>query len=637
MTATVPVRPTRQVLSGDGFLAGYLASQLREYAPASPAAVLVAELDGLADYHDVLVDCVGAGRPLLFVGTWRALVYVGPYWVPGRPGCPYCLVARTANSAFGPDLDGDVLAESSARDHDACTLPPATLAIVGRYATAGLAAGPGTDRVVVVDGATGTVEPQTLLPDSTCSTCGVPGGDTVPAFTDPGVELGKLAGEVLRTAELDPAVVERDYLFTGLGLFKELRQDLQSPFGACSVDLPTRWGRREPAIGRSRSYRTSRTVAVLEGLERYAGLRRGGRLAPVRAPYTEVADHALYPPSLGTHPEQSYRTEGFRYRPFDPELPVDWVWAYSYRLRGPILVPERAAFWGPRHDGEVSFQYDTSNGCALGNSVEEAVLHGLREVAERDSFLLTWYRRLALPEVELDEREPRLGPLLRKSRLCTGFEFRCFESTMEYRMPSCWLVAEHPEHGANGAGPAVLAGSGAHPDPVQAIAGGLYELVGIILATAHSYPEQRARALPMLDDPNLVRRMPDHSLLGALPQARWRYSFLLDNRPERISLAEVASTVRTGEPDLRADLDTAVDGFLGAGLDVIAVDQTMPELARNGLHCVRVLVPGLVPMTFGQVNRRTRGLPRLTDGAGVPYRSQLPAGEEIGWLPHPFP
>jgi ribosomal protein S12 methylthiotransferase accessory factor len=44
-----------------------------------------------------------------------------------------------------------------------------------------------------------------------------------------------------------------------------------------------------------------------------------------------------------------------------------------------------------------------------------------------------------------------------------------------------------------------------------------------------------------------------------------------------------------------------------------------------------------VPMTFGHRNRRTIGLPRLRDAAGLPYRSGLRGGEEPGCVPHPFP
>lgn len=656
---TAPVAPA---VVGRGALAGHLTRHLAgrpapqgagedaraTAATAAAPTVLVAELDGLGDFQDTVVDCLVTGRPLLFVGTWRSLVYVGPVWVPGTPGCPHCVVTRTANSPFGPGLEGDSFAEPSrawSYGPEARAWGPGVLRLVEHHVRACLAGRLGTDgRVVVVDGATGTVEQQTLLADSSCPNCGVLRGDTAPVLTPREVPLTKIRPTVLRTRSLDQETVRRDYLYSGLGLFKELRQDLQSPFGACSVELPARWGRREPAIGRAADYRTSRTIAVLEGLERYAGLHRGGAAPPVRARYADVADRALYPPDLGTHPEESYRSKGFRYRPFDPDTEVDWVWAYSFRRDDRVLVPERAAFWGPRHDGEVAFFYDTSNGCALGNSVEEAVLHGLRELAERDAFLLTWYRQLALPEVGMTGADPALDHLLAKAELFTGFSYRCFNATMEYGIPALLLTAES----ASGAGPRLFAGCGSHPDPVQAVAGGLHELVGTILATRDAYERRRPEALRMLDDPFLIRRMEDHSTVGALPEARSRFAFLLDasgpepgpdsgTAPGRVPLARIPKTLRSEEPDLRADLYTAVSGILDRDLDVLVVDQTMPELHRNGLSCVRVLVPGLVPMTFGHRNRRTEGLPRLTGGTGVPYRSRLAPGTAIGAVPHPFP
>jgi ribosomal protein S12 methylthiotransferase accessory factor len=628
-------------------LAGYLAGRF-DGAPTSvtagaptsvtasvtPATVLVAGLDRVGEHDDVLRNAEGSGVAVLFVGLWRGLVYVGPYWLPGTAGCPHCLVSRTANSAFGPDLTAAGVVVTSVPDGSAGVLGPGTFALVGEYVAATLERGPGHPEVIVVDGATGTSEVQPLLPDSTCGRCGPAETDSLPVFTPPQVPLTKLAGDVLRTGDVDPERLAGNHLFPGIGLFKEVRQDLQSPFGACSVELPSRWGRREPAIGRAQTYLAARTVAILEGLERYAGLHRGGRRTVVRAAYADIANRAIFPPLLGTHPAESYRLPGFRYRPFDPATVVDWVWAYSFQQQDRVLVPERAAFWGPARHEEVSFFHDTSNGCAVGSCTEEAILHGLREVAERDSYLLTWYRKLSLPEVELAGFDRELDHLLRKSRLFTGFGFRCFLSTMEHGLPSFWLVAENL---AGGDGPAVLTGAAAHPVPAQAVRGGLHELVGIIQATAHDFAGRRDGALAMLDDPGLVRRMTDHSLLGALRQARPRYAFLLDAAHPRMPLAGVPATVRADEPDLRADLDHAVDGFLGAGFDVLVVDQTMPELRRSGLHCVRVLVPGLVPMTFGHHNRRTENLPRLDGGTQLPYPGGLLPGEEVGCVPHPFP
>jgi ribosomal protein S12 methylthiotransferase accessory factor len=81
-----------------------------------------------------------------------------------------------------------------------------------------------------------------------------------------------------------------------------------------------------------------------------------------------------------------------------------------------------------------------------------------------------------------------------------------------------------------------------------------------------------------------------------------------------------------------------VSRLADAGLEVLAADQTTPEATAAGLRCVRVIVPGLIPITFGHLHRRVTGLPRLTDGpVGVPYPSKLAAGAEVGDVPHPFP
>lgn len=78
-------------------------------------------------------------------------------------------------------------------------------------------------------------------------------------------------------------------------------------------------------------------------------------------------------------------------------------------------------------------------------------------------------------------------------------------------------------------------------------------------------------------------------------------------------------------PDLRDDLTGVLTNLSGAGLDVIVVDQTTPEHRAGGSHCMKVLMPGLVPMTFGHANRRLVGL------------SRLPDPPDLNPHPHPFP
>ena len=138
----------------------------------------------------------------------------------------------------------------------------------------------------------------------------------------------------------------------------------------------------------------SEATAILEGLERYCGMSPRGKKDKC-ACYDDVEDHALNPLTLGVHTNEHYNRDGFPFKPFDPDYEQNWVWGYSLSQNRPILVPESIAYYSLGH--RDAYVYETSNGCAIGGSLEEAIFHGILEVVERDAFLLTWYAELPLP------------------------------------------------------------------------------------------------------------------------------------------------------------------------------------------------------------------------------------------------
>src|SRR5699024_3898192 len=69
-----------------------------------------------------------------------------------------------------------------------------------------------------------------------------------------------------------------------------------------------------------------------------------------------------------------------------------------------------------------------------------------------------------------------------------------------------------------------------------------------------------------------------------------------------------------------------------------SVDQTTAEHRAEGFSCAKVIVPGLVPMTFGHDYRRLTGLPRLlTVPRVLGHRERDLTPEELNPHPHPFP
>jgi ribosomal protein S12 methylthiotransferase accessory factor len=303
----------------------------------------------------------------------------------------------------------------------------------------------------------------------------------------------------------------------------------------------------------------------------------------------------------------------------------------KYKRR--VLIPERYAFYGVRKDRDPTFVYEISNGCSVGRSLYEAVIHGLFELVERDSFLMTWYRRLELPEISLRSvSDEELKCLLSKIALLTSSTIRAFDSTLEHGIPSVWVVAQSESTTTA----LVAAAAGAHLDQEIALKRAAFEVMASMQRIQQGYAAQRSAVLLMLSEPDLVCAMQDHPMVNSLPEAKDRWSFLLDGRSE----SDAVPIIPRRRFSTWHSADTVADHLAGQlidiGLDVIIVDQTAPELGSD-LKCMKVIVPGLLPMTFGHAYRRLDGLPRLCDSYDLGRRSAPRNGTSIGAYPHPFP
>jgi len=474
-----------------------------------------------------------------------------------------------------------------------------------------------------------------FLPDPQCPVCGRLPEDTPEAaqsaFTSgpsPKIHPGSYR---CRPLEELKTVLPARYLDYRTGLINGKMRDLVSPFADASVNLPL-FAEDEVTAGRTHSFAESELTAILEALERYCGLTPRGKRTVVRGSYRQLKDRALNPLRAGVHSEKQYASPGFPFRPFDPDRPIRWVWGYSYLQERPILVPELLAYYSLAC-GE-GFVQETSNGCALGSSLAEAVFYGILEVIERDSFLLTWYARLPIPRLDSSSSGDReLVLMIERLRETAGYDILLFDATMEHGIPAIWAMAKNRKpKGVN-----LVCAAGAHPDPVRAAKSAVHELAGMLLTLDGKFESNREQYLRMYRDSALVRQMDDHSMLYALPQAEERLQFLLaPERPVRTFAERFPPPAR--HADLADDLRDLLRALGRRSLEVIAVDQTAPELELSGLHCVKVLIPGMLPMTFGHHMTRLTGLERVLNvPAELGYADQPLHPDKLNPYPHPFP
>lgn len=407
------------------------------------------------------------------------------------------------------------------------------------------------------------------------------------------------------------------------GLLARPASDLDAPLPSSAATLRLAGVPDIITLGRAASGRQAAQVACLEALERYAGLTSAHRAHAWQARLAEVSGPRVDPRDCGLHLASSYADTGFPYQPFETGMTLDWVDGRELAGGRSIAVPACVAYYGgTEHFPPVRLTYETSNGCAVGTSEQEASLHGLLELVERDAFLMAWYRRTPLPDITQHlRRHDQVRWMLDKLALLSGGQVRILDSSVGMGIPSvvCCLL---------GAGlPAQVLAAGASLSYAAAAGAALGELGGhwLFLRQRLSDTAARRHAQALFNGDAPVESMEDHGYVNALPAARARIGFLLQGEAGApaahggLSLAEPGS--------VGASLDAVVRALGAAGLSPIAVPQPAPLLRQAGLHCVKIVCPGLLPMTFGHRHRRL-SLPRLGDQAAQQAAASLP--------PHPF-
>lgn len=388
--------------------------------------------------------------------------------------------------------------------------------------------------------------------------------------------------------------------------------------------------------GHANTYDLSKRIGLLEGLERHSGLLPRGKRVTVFDSLDNLGDDALDPRQCGLYDPAYYATHQ-QHKPFSPEMKFHWVWGYSLTQSRPVLVPKQLVYYMDYTVPEPMFVQDCSNGCAAGSCLEEAILYGLLELFERDSFLISWFAKLSLPRIDpWSCQSVDLVKVLDRINLL-GCDVHLLDMRLDLKVPSVMCFTRRRD---NGLGSFVLA-AGAHFNPEQAIHGALCEVASYLPSAAERVAAKEPELRAMMQDYRKLDSIHDHPLLYGFPEMAAATDFLLSSPVFRTVEETYRDWLdeRPRHEDLLADVRYCLDLLQSIGLEqVVVVDQTSPEQERLGLKTVSVIVPGLIPIDFGYERQRIKSLPRLyTVPRTAGFRTTDLSSAEINVLPHPFP
>lgn len=348
-----------------------------------------------------------------------------------------------------------------------------------------------------------------------------------------------------------------------------------------------------PGWGRGRSQTEARASALCEAIERYSGMAHGDEPL-VRARAADLGEGAIHPRALLGFSEAQYhhRTElnarisERRHaipEPFDDRAEIAWAPAWSLARPERRYLPAAYCYSRFPRAEEARFFPQDSNGQAAGSCLEEAILHGLFELVERDAVALWWYNRALRPKVDLQSFDDRYFDEIHRRYEAMGLPLWVLDITSDVGVPAFTAVACDADAGR------LTVGFGCHLDAKIGVERALTELNQLF---------SPKRALP-----------PGWS---GVPLREQVYLFPDEQKPPRAA-SDFAAAQRG---DLRADVLACVDLFARAGLDPFAIDLTQPDIE---LSVVRVFAPGM-----------RHFWPRL--GPGRLY--EIPV--RLGWLNEPL-
>ncbi|UFJ60241.1 YcaO-like family protein [Brevibacillus sedimenti] len=364
----------------------------------------------------------------------------------------------------------------------------------------------------------------------------------------------------------------------------------------------------------------ARRSAVGEAIERYCGsyyVRSGMALASWRE-----LKGAVHPERFAWfHPDQ-YLQEDFPFVRFTEDTKVRWVPGYNLTRGQEVWVPA-AAVWEnylPGEDEALVWRGLTT-GLSCAPTAEEAVLRGILEIVERDSYSIMWHNKLSLPRLNVESNK-RLHEIYQQYFAAEHFRYHLVDTTTTLGIPAVCAIMKAP----NGR---TIVGAASRPSLEEACIKALCEIAQQWMGCRYLSTKYIHFTLTPDEVEDFVLRPFFYCDELNHSHAAFVYQSTVEN--------DVPAGKWLSELNVTEELDKCIAALERNGLEVIAVDITLPDVRQLGLHVYRVIVPGAVDITRSEKEKVAGGTRLYQVPVEMGYLDRPYTYHKLNPMPHPLP
>jgi oxazoline/thiazoline synthase len=332
------------------------------------------------------------------------------------------------------------------------------------------------------------------------------------------------------------------------------------------------------SFGKGSTAEQGEASALMEAIERYSGIFQGDEIRVARRFADFLSGDAILPNDVLLFSDAQYRRDQAQTidsdampipAPFDRSAEIEWSPVWSLRDERFKYLPTSLLYFFYR--GAAAYHgHADSNGCAAGNTVEEAIVQGFLELVERDAYAIWWYNRLQRAEVDLGQFDDSYVRDLQAQLAETGRRLWVLDVTGDLGIPSFVTIAHWMENSQE----FVEFGSGAHFDARIAVLRAMTELNQFL-------------SIGLMGGRNPNPSSQESNRNGSPPFRLQDHPYLTPSGAPAIR-PDFGS--KFGNLDTREQVTACVNLVKRAGLDFLVLDQTRPDIE---VPVVRVIVPGL--------------------------------------------
>jgi len=307
----------------------------------------------------------------------------------------------------------------------------------------------------------------------------------------------------------------------------------------------------------------ARASAMMEGFERYSAERQDGD-ETITANLDEIKEFGKYinPESLNL--PKDFKKDQLNSTSLEWSLGKDIISGDNY------YVPTNAVYhpYTPSNESQSLFKSNT-NGLASGNILEEAILHGIFEVIERDAWSIFELTHKNYAQIDLDSIESEIVNETIDKFESNGIKIKLMDFTADIKVPT--IAASADDTVTKDAGLLTL-GMGTHLDPEVAILRALTEVAQSRATQINGAREDTVRA--------------DFAREAGYERMKRINKYYFREEDEKIDLSDIENKAATS---ITKDLEIVKGELMSNEIDkILYYDLTRSEL---DISVVRVIIP----------------------------------------------